>query len=386
MKKKKLTFLILIILLLGLLSFSYLFFIKKQDFLSPLSSEKSFLKITESKKQVIGFLPFWTIKEEENFHYDLLDQIIYMGIEFDKEGQIVKKIDSYLEPGWSNFQSDRFESLIKKAKKKDTKIILGIQNYTNETIEEIIQNPIKRKRVISQTISLLDEKNLDGVNIDFEYGGTNLPLLAADFTSFVEEFDSALEKKNPQLLLSVDVFADSIRRSRIYEIEKLTSLVDQIIIMGYDFHRAGSVSAGPVAPLRSNSPYSILSILDDFFKASEREKLVLAVPYYGYEWPTLNENFGSPVYEGGGALATYKRTVALIEDKNLKTNWDQTSMTPWLVYKDRGNIKQIYFENERSLSLKYSLVKQADLGGIAIWALGYDGERKELWDLLEKSF
>jgi len=374
------------ILLVELFGFSYFFLFQKQSFLSPLSSEKSFLKIAESKKQVIGFLPFWTIKEEENFRYDTLDQIIYMGIEFDKEGQIVKRIDSYLEPGWSNFQSDRFSALIKKAKKKNTKIILGVQNYTNETIEEIIQNPIKRKRVISQTISLLDEKGLDGVNIDFEYNGTDFPILANAFTGFVEEFDSALEKKDPQLLLSVDVFADSIRRNRIYEIDELSVFVDQIIIMGYDFHRAGSVSAGPVAPLRSNSPYSILSVLNDYFEASEREKLILAVPYYGYEWPTLNENFGSPVFEGGGALATYKRTIALIEDENLKTNWDQTSMTPWLVYKDHGKTKQIYFENERSLSLKYSLVKQADLGGIAIWALGYDGERKELWDLLEKSF
>ena len=386
MKKKKLMFLILMILLVELFGFSYFFLFQKQSFLSPLSSEKSFLKIAESKKQVIGFLPFWTIKEEENFRYDTLDQIIYMGIEFDKEGQIVKRIDSYLEPGWSNFQSDRFSALIKKAKKKNTKIILGIQNYTNETIEEIIQSPIKRKRVISQTISLLDEKGLDGVNIDFEYNGTDFPILANAFTGFVEEFDSALEKKDPQLLLSVDVFADSIRRNRIYEIDELSVFVDQIIIMGYDFHRAGSVSAGPVAPLRSNSPYSILSVLNDYFEASEREKLILAVPYYGYEWPTLNENFGSPVFEGGGALATYKRTIALIEDENLKTNWDQTSMTPWLVYKDHGKTKQIYFENERSLSLKYSLVKQADLGGIAIWALGYDGERKELWDLLEKSF
>jgi spore germination protein YaaH len=41
----------------------------------------------------------------------------------------------------------------------------------------------------------------------------------------------------------------------------------------------------------------------------------------------------------------------------------------------------VWFENQKSLGLKFDLVNQTNLGGIAIFALGYDGkDAKSLWD------
>ena len=36
--------------------------------------------------------------------------------------------------------------------------------------------------------------------------------------------------------------------------------------------------------------------------------------------------------------------------------------------------------------MKYDLVKEDGLGGVGIWALGYDGSRPELWDALAAAF
>jgi spore germination protein YaaH len=66
-------------------------------------------------------------------------------------------------------------------------------------------------------------------------------------------------------------------------------------------------------------------------------------------------------------------------------NWDDLSMTPWVVFEEDGEIHQIYFENEKSLKAKLDLVKQNQLGGVGFWALGYEGEDKRVWEIM-KSF
>ena len=39
---------------------------------------------------------------------------------------------------------------------------------------------------------------------------------------------------------------------------------------------------------------------------------------------------------------------------------------------------QAYFENEKSLGVKIEAAKQAQLGGVGYWALGYEGKEGNL--------
>ena len=68
--------------------------------------------------------------------------------------------------------------------------------------------------------------------------------------------------------------------------------------------------------------------------------------------------------------------------------WDEDAQAPWFAYynEEVGVYRQCHYENVRSLRAKYDLVKAQGLGGIGIWALGYDGDRPELWSLLEEEF
>ena len=54
--------------------------------------------------------------------------------------------------------------------------------------------------------------------------------------------------------------------------------------------------------------------------------------------------------------------------------------------KDHKVWRQAYYEDVRSLGLKYDFIKEKNLRGVGIWALGYDGSYPELWDLLEEKF
>ncbi|MBI2049380.1 hypothetical protein HYT32_00490 [Candidatus Roizmanbacteria bacterium] len=56
-------------------------------------------------------------------------------------------------------------------------------------------------------------------------------------------------------------------------------------------------------------------------------------------------------------------------------------MSAWLTYNQSGAIKQIYYENYESLKAKLDFMKSKNLGGVSLWALGYEGRYKEVWDL-----
>ena len=69
----------------------------------------------------------------------------------------------------------------------------------------------------------------------------------------------------------------------------------------------------------------------------------------------------------------------MIDNKTLELIWDRNSLTPYGVASESGQISQIYIENETSIRLKLEFVKSANLGGIAIWALGYEGNSSWIW-------
>ena len=88
-------------------------------------------------------------------------------------------------------------------------------------------------------------------------------------------------------------------------------------------------------------------------------------------------------YPGTGSLASYSRIQSLFSDSkisSLSAIWSQTTLSPYLVFEKDDETHQIYFENSESLKQKIKLVKSANFGGVAIWALGYEVPFKELWE------
>ncbi|OGY19005.1 MAG: hypothetical protein A3F04_00560, partial [Candidatus Chisholmbacteria bacterium RIFCSPHIGHO2_12_FULL_49_9] len=362
------------------------------EFISPVPEETGVLSVqieardTQKSKEVIGFLPYWNIKEETNFRYQLLTQIAFFSLQIDADGNINKlKEDGTEEPGWTAFKGPSFGTIFRKAKESGAKVILTIQAMDQETISEVVNDPLKRSRAIAQTLEAILTKNLDGVNIDFEYAGAPSVNTVDNFTEFVKEFNGELQAKKPNATLTVDVFADAVAKVRLWDIPEFVEDVDHIIIMAYDFHRASSSVAAPVAPIRGAPEYweyDIGKALTEFTKIVPMEKIILGVPYYGYEWRTTTDTPYATTYPKSGSLATFKRIQTLIEEKNPKLDWDETALAPRVTYTEKGEIYQIYYENETSLGLKYDLVNQSGIAGIGIWALGYDGEYPNLWNLL----
>jgi spore germination protein YaaH len=319
---------------------------------------------------IFGFLPTWMIGKTIEYTNEITD-LVFLGVETDEMGNLI----------WDS-QSRKIDNKIyikqrESIKKAGGNNILGIKLFDDEKLEKLMSSESAKSNLINQIKKEVTDNNFDGVNLDFEYQESPISIAGDDFYKFL-----AALKKEEVGKISVDVFANTILRSDMEKLKRLINESDNLIIMAYDFHRSGSVNAGPVAPI--GAPAGERNLVEIVGRIADlkldKNKIILAFPLYGYEWITENAEFGSKVKENGVALASYKRMKEL-EGSTRTQKWDEESMTPWMSFEENGENHQIYYENLKSLTEKIKLVTDSKLAGFGFWALGYEGENREVWEI-----
>jgi len=357
-----------LILLGGFLGWKIL---DKNDLLNPLAGKKTIIK-KEKTVKVTGFLPTYMIGKTIEYT-DEIDNLIFLGIEVDEKGNLIwdaqgKKInnETYL----------RQKNLIWKNGGKN---ILGIKLFEDEKIDNLMASAEAQENLINQLKKSVKEDKFDGINVDFEYQGNPTAVMSGEIINFLTNL-----KESDLGEISLDVFVNTINKGSEEQINGLINSVDNLIIMAYDFHRPGVDYAGAVAPIQSVvGDRNIMEVVDKILALNiNKQKIVMAYPLYGYEWKTYDKGFEAQIKRGWYQMASWNRTKELIKEKQLTSNWDELSMTPWLEFEEDGEIHQIYFENEKSLKIKLDLVKQNQFGGVGFWALGYEGEDNNVWKLV----
>jgi len=377
----KFRWLVITVLILVVAYLIYTNFIQPFDRLSPLALGEVLSAKTsrpEPDYQLIGFLPYWSINRGKRVDWQSLDEVILFDLSVDSQGDIGQDQQDKVGLG-RILKSDKFAQIKSEAEASNTQLGIALTCFNDQSLNQFLSSQTSRDNFINQAIDLIEQYGFESLNIDFEFVDLAQPRSTQQaFVRLLEQLKAEL----PGVKLSFDVYANAVIKHQPYDLVALSPVADQMIIMAYDFHRSNSDNSGPVAPLQT--PYasarSILETLQASFGLFPADKTILGVPLYGYEWQTLTKEAYAVAVPQTGALASLDRTEALITDQDLEVQWDSQALSPWLVYEDdSGRIKQIYFENLYSLSLKYQLVKQAELAGVAYWALGYEPESGEVW-------
>ncbi len=359
--------------------------------ISPLQKEqidkKSNSVSNSLGREVIGFLPSWIVAQGTKISISKLTQLIYFGFNVNENGDIVK----YAEDGksvleWHYFNSENFIKIKKEAKENKTKVLVSFKMFNNESIDNLISNASSTNYFIKNAVELLKKYDLDGINLDIEYFTDSDFPTSKFLNSFLEKVSKAVKEINSNYIVSVDVNATVVLSDKAYDMVKIGEVADHVILMAYDYYRQSSLRAGPVAPLYGTiNSHSVNESVISLFGRVPLEKIILGIPFYGYEWQTLNKKYNSTSVSDSGALATYKRVRELLENrKDVEEHWDEEAQSPWLLYSQSGAIKQIYYENIKSLKAKVDFAENKELAGIAVFALGYEGKYHEIWDIIEK--
>lgn len=366
--------------------FIYAVFFQKVNFLSPLALGEVLSVATrrpDRTYEVVGFLPYWSVNRGAEIPWQALDEVIIFDLSVDSQGDIGQTRQDEIG-GWSVLNSKKFNQIQQQAIENNTLLGLALTSFNDEQMNLFLSNSSAVNNFLDQLDDILDEYQLQTINIDFEFVNLSQPETTREaFNQLIAK----IKTRFPDKKLSFDVYANAVIKNQPYDIQSLGRLADRMIIMAYDFHRPSSANSGPVAPI--NQPYasarSITEALRESFKLISPQKTLLGVPLYGYEWQTANDQIYSTSL-GSDGLASFSRTHDLITEKDLEVKWDNQALSPWISFTDdSGRIKQIYFENLSSLSLKYQLVKQSGLAGVAYWALGYEGDYTDVWQEVDNS-
>lgn len=380
----------LLVILLAAVGIAVFFsFEARKPLIDPLSTSETEQKrtdITSTGKEVYGFLPYWNIRTA-NIH-SALTTVSYFSLTLDTNGNIQTRDEGTLEQGWRMYQSDSWENVQESLRAQGQRAELVITMMNADAISAFLLNENSRKNAVDNLVMLVKSQPISGINIDIEYAGTVTDQLRNAYASFIREVRHSTKAADKNTRLSIDVFADSAEQERIWDFSQLGEFVDYVVVMAYDFHRSSSPVSGPVAPIfgseKNRWTTDVMKSMRAFFKTLPQEKILLGIPFYGYEWRTVSGTPGAQTFPQTGGIATYKRIQQLISDEGIREQWDFDALSPYITYDDGGVTKTAYYENSQSLTYKLELVNQAKLGGIAIWALGYEGNTAELWDVIAK--
>jgi len=380
---------------------------KQEKLLYPFSKNSDiFSFLTPHKKpkyRVYGYLPYWSLDSAKYLQYDKLTDIAYFGLYINSDGTFKEKVlddEGYeiLEPGYKNWKENKtVDEIISNAKKNGVRVALTVIAHDDEDNDTFLNCRECWSVLMENVKKELKNKGLSDVNLNFEYAEYTDDEMALKFTEFVKYVNDELDKSFSDSFLVVSAFADSAVKPRISSsLLELGRNSDGIFIMAYDFHRPTSDQAGPVAPIDgtyANSDYDINTMLKDFLSKISPNKLIMGIPYYGYNWVVENEDRYAKRIEGNeergySESLVYDKILRDLEELDIEPLWDENAQVPFYSYTSpsTGSIRQVYYENENSLRIKYQITKNNNLAGIGIWALGYDGDRSELWNLIYDEF
>lgn len=318
--------------------------------------------------RVFGYHPYWSAAGAYLLYdYTALSTIGYFSYEVDPA-----------TGGYSTVRDWRSTPLIDHAHARGVKVALVVTNFGYEANDMILSTVASQQTLIDSLISLLRARNGDGVNIDFEQvrGAQR-----ANLVSFMIRLATQVRAAIPGAEISMATPA--VDWNNAFDIAALAEICDYLLLMGYDYHWSTAPTAGPVAPLVGESQNVTRSVETYLATGMPPAKLLLAVPWYGYDWPTVDSSRGATTT--GSGRATYYADAKVMAE-SVGRRFDETTKNPWYVYTSRNVPRQTWYDDSLSLALKYAMAKEKGLGGIGIWALGYEKGAPEIWNGITAAF
>ena len=304
------------------------------------------------KRQVIGYYT-------EDYHgdptsygsllpnKDFLDGIAIFLHPVDKNGRV---------------SGETSERAMKVAKSGSLQTLALVHNLVEGGFDErrahaLLQSYNSRAKAISDILSILEKQGYDGVNIDLE--NVN-PKDRENLSAFMNELRARLNPRGYLVTMSVPAKTQDHRGQSwigAFDYYALGKACDHIMLMTYDEHSQVSGS-GPVASfpwVEKVIKYAITQI--------PRHKVLMGVPAYGYDW-----NLST----GRAVALSYTQAMNRANRMGIDPSWDSQAKSPFFKYVENGSSHEVWFESPHSLRPKLELVDKYDIGGIAIWKLGYE--------------
>jgi spore germination protein YaaH len=300
----------------------------------------------------------------------------------------------YISPVW--FTMDKEQRLkantyangpgiMAEVEDRNLKLVPAIIQLNVDYLSAHLRDQTSIKKHIDNILGWVDEFDYDGIDLDYEV------IYLKDkkrFYNFLEQLSKEMHSRGKILTMAVlpiwygsENNSSSPQTRKVQEYSLIGKYLDEVRLMTYELFYPGSQVAGPVAPINwmeATVRYAIASGIP-------REKLVLGIPTYSYDWTdrelagdeikynemgteyyrlTKLEN-GTPLFNN--SIEKIKNEYEYIEEYN--ESWED--MVLKYTFKEQDRV--VVYPTQRSIDARKALAVKYGLKGVAYWRLGDEG-------------
>eukprot|EP00300_Choanocystis_sp_HF-7_P036998 c52977_g1_i1.p1 GENE.c52977_g1_i1~~c52977_g1_i1.p1 ORF type:complete len:365 (-),score=51.93 c52977_g1_i1:185-1279(-) len=297
--------------------------------------------LCQSSVNVVAYLPEWRY---EGANWEEISRrvshLILFSLEPTPDGGITA-LDRFP-------RSEIFEQARREASKFGARLMICFGgNGRSNGFSNMVRSTKSRERFVRNVIKLLNERNLDGVDYNWEYPGYRfdrgyLPedQIKADYDGLLalaKETRQAMDSIRPNLALTLAYYPDG-RQEELFHAREIWRYVDLMHMMTYDQQGAQ----------HSSLDFARRAIATGI-KSLPSRSLTVGLPFYGRHSQT-------------GDWTTYEDL--LQADKELDPAADSVNA-------NRGG-GTIGFNGVNTIRTKTKFAIENDLGGVMIWEVGQD--------------
>jgi hypothetical protein len=314
-------------------------------------------------RENFAFAPYWTLPQSGGFDLSGLTTLAYFALDVNADGTLEES-----GPGWNGYESQALSDLITRAHATGARVVLTIDDFDQGSLNALTASPTAPTTLAAALIPILSEKNLDGVNFDFEGQGNQDQ---AGLTNLVSVVSGALRRADPHWQITMDTYASSAGDpGGFYDIPALAPFVDAFFVMAYQLNLGATQSAE--APLTSGM-FSDLTTLEQYTAAVPAAKVILGAPFFGIDWPTTD---GTLHAQATGAATDVAYTQ--IGNGAEPPYWDPVTDTGWTSYQVGNQWYESYYEDPLGLFDVAQLAAKYGIRGVGIWALGMEDDDAQM--------
>ncbi|MGQ1786255.1 MULTISPECIES: glycoside hydrolase family 18 protein [unclassified Saccharicrinis] len=343
------------------------------------------------KMKIIGWHSTSSQQEDEfkfrNYYkYNYLSAINLFGYELTETGKNSKPNDI------DEFKKEN--GVIKYAHNNGCNVVLTVYDKSVADINAFLKSADAQETFFNEVSQIIRDNDLNGINIYFtQISDSQL------FVQFIGNLYKKLKSINPKIQLGISVPAwkdqDSLNQIRKYDLAKLDSMVDYYMILTDDLIPSNATIAQPSSPLFKDKEPGFPSIKRtmDFYLAQgiASSKLIMTVSYSGTLWRVKNFS-GSLVNKAKYRTLSYSDILNVYlysNNSSIIQGFDPIQVGSYLniIGKNIKTNNQLWYDDFRSLYLKYNWASGQELGGVAISDLSHDDNciYPELWNALAAS-
>ncbi len=230
--------------------------------------------------------------------------------------------------------------------------------FSNYLITQVVNNESSKQRLIEELTIQIEERGFEGVDIDFEY---ILPEDRIAFADFVRDVRTAVNALGYPVSVALAPKTSDTQKGLLYEgkdYKLLGEAADYVLLMTYEwgYTHGPAMAVAPINKVRQVVEYALTKI--------PSWKIHLGIPNYGYDW-TL------PFVQGTCKAVTIGNVeaVTIAVSQGVSIQFDEISQAPFFNYIQEGIQHEVWFEDVRSISAKFGLVKEYQLRGMSYWQI-----------------